>query len=444
MKAILLNGSQENDNSGERVRAALEAELKSRGWDVERIVLCEKKIGNCAGDFFCWVRSPGVCNVDDDNRTIAEAIIASDLMVYLTPVTFGGYSSALKCMVDHQIQNISPFFAMVEGETHHQKRYQKHPDLLAVGWMDAPDAQSETVFRHLVQRNALNFYAKNNVSGVVFASQTDGEMLASAQKWLDDLQSGRSSQRVELPINGDPSTALRVGSGHGSVEMRRALLLVGSPKTRKSTSNSLGGYLFEQLSARSIQTETIYLHTVLRSHAKMQALLEAVDAADLVTLAFPLYIDSLPAPVIEALERIAAHRQGRDPSHRQLFTAIANCGFPEAHHNATALAICETFAQQAGFEWAGSLALGGGEMINGAALAQAGGAAILIRKVLDLAAEALAQGQAIPQAARDRLAKPVIPHWAYRLLGGLRWNRDAKGYGALKLLKRQPYLAKAK
>src|SRR4030042_6552563 len=111
MNAILLDGSQENDYSGERVRTTLEAELKSRGWEVEHIVLREKKIGNCAGDFFCWIRSPGVCNVDDDNRTISASIITSDLLVYLTPVTFGGDSSILQRMVGHQIYNIAPVFA---------------------------------------------------------------------------------------------------------------------------------------------------------------------------------------------------------------------------------------------------------------------------------------------------------------------------------------------
>jgi multimeric flavodoxin WrbA len=136
MNAILLDGSKEDGDTGERVRTALAAELQTQGWDVEHIVLREKKIGPCAGDFFCWIRSPGVCNVDDDNRGIAASIVASDLMVYLTPVTFGGYSSALKRMVDHQIQNVSPFFAKIEGETHHHKRYQKNPDLLAVGWID--------------------------------------------------------------------------------------------------------------------------------------------------------------------------------------------------------------------------------------------------------------------------------------------------------------------
>ena len=80
MKAILLDGSWENGNTGERVRAALTAQLQAQGWDVEHIVLRERKIGNCAGDFFCWIRTPGLCNLNDDNRAIAEALVNSDLM----------------------------------------------------------------------------------------------------------------------------------------------------------------------------------------------------------------------------------------------------------------------------------------------------------------------------------------------------------------------------
>jgi len=63
---------------------------------------------------------------------------------------------------------------------------------------------------------------------------------------------------------------------------------------------------------------------------------------------------------------------------------------------------------------------------------------------LDYGAPGLALGQAIPKAARDGLAKPIVPHWMYWLIAWKRWNQDAKGYGAKKLLKRQPYLAKAR
>jgi len=225
-------------------------------------------------------------------------------------------------------------------------------------------------------------------------------------------------------------------------------LLVGSPRTRKSTSHSLGSYLFKQLSARNIQTKTIHIHTSLRSPERMKTLLEAVDVADLVLLAFPLYIDSLPAPTIEALERIAAHRASNmetnpPQTQRQLFAALSNCGFPEARHSDTALAICANFAGKAGFNWAGSLALGAGEgMIHGTPLNELDGRTTPLKKALDLAAEALAQGQAVPEEAQKLLSKPFIPAWMYRWMGIYGWRQQAKQYGMQRSLKRQPYRIK--
>jgi multimeric flavodoxin WrbA len=376
-----------------------------------------------------------MCNVADENRNIASEIINSDLMVYLTPVTFGGYSYQLKKIVDHQIQNVEPFFAKVAGETHHQKRYPRYPDFLAVGWMEQADPQAEAIFRNLAQRNGLNYYARKVVTGILLAKQPDEAVRLAARAWLDDLAKGKASRVESLP-----ETAAPTG---GSRPLQRAVLLVGSPRTRKSSSQALGGYLFDRLAESQVQTDTFYIYTSLYSPERMQVLMEAVDAADLVLLAFPLYVDSLPAPVMATLERIAARRAGKALP-RPRFAALANCGFPEAAHNRTALAICETFARQAGFEWAGALSLGAGEgLVHGTRLAEAGGPAIPIRKALDLAAAALVRGEAVPQAAADLLARPIIPSWLYRWMGVFGWTKQAKQYGVQNIMRRKAYSQKA-
>jgi multimeric flavodoxin WrbA len=436
MKAVILDGSKENDLTGCHVSNALIAELESRGWEIEHVQLCERKIGNCAGDFFCWIRNPGLCNVNDDNRLIAKSIANCQLMVYLTPITFGGYSSSLKKMVDHQIQNVLPFFQQVNGETHHKRRYPVYPDFLAIGWMDHSDAHSEAIFRHLTYRNSINLYAKRSVTGVVIADQTESQIQASVQEWINELKTEKRIQPVKLPE-----------SQNGNVKptpIQRALLLVGSPRTRKSTSNSLGGYLFEQLSAKNIQTETIFIHTTMYSAERTRAMLDAINKTDLVLLAFPLYVDSLPAPVMNALEAIALQRASHSENKPQpLFAAIANCGFPEQNHNATALAICANFARLANFQWAGSLALGAGEgMVHGTPLNEMDGRVIPLKKALDLAAASLARGSSIPLQAQALLAKPFIPGWLYRAMGVYGWRQQARPYGVEKVIKRQPYLIK--
>jgi hypothetical protein len=219
-----------------------------------------------------------------------------------------------------------------------------------------------------------------------------------------------------------------------------ALLLIGSAKPAgESTSEALGAYLLQSLAAHGMACERRYVSRAMRTEARLQELLQAVDRSDLVILAFPLYVDSLPYLVTQALERIAAHRQAQPAPASACFLAIANCGFPEPRHNDTALAICEQFAARAGFAWAGGLALGAGGAISGRALNGLGGMALNVRAALDLAAEALAAGEPAPEAAIDLLRKPILPAPAYLLIGDLRWLIEARRNRALTRLATRPY-----
>ncbi len=433
MKILILDSSINTDSIAVSIRTALTNELRARGAEVEYILLSEKKIANCQGDFFCWVRSPGMCAIDDDNRAIACSLINSDVLIYLTPITFGGYSSQLKRTVDHMIQNISPFFTRVNGEIHHQRRYQHYPSLLVLGWLPNQDTTSADIFRHLVYRNGLNMHAPVAVAGVVYASQTAEDIGGWVKDNLDAVLSGKGLVKAALP-------SIETGSDSNSGETRRALLLIGSPRGKTSTSQALGGYLFEQLASQGIQIETIRLYSMMKSTSLMRKLFDAVDSADLVTLAFPLYVDSLSGPVTGILERIVEHRRTNVPSHWQRLTAIVNCGFPESAHNNTALAICHNFARLTGFEWAGGLSLGGGEgVVHGTSLHELDGRAIPLKKSLELAAQALAVGKLIPQEAVALMAKSVVSPWLYWMLGGYGWKQQAKSYGVQNQLKARPY-----
>jgi hypothetical protein len=219
-----------------------------------------------------------------------------------------------------------------------------------------------------------------------------------------------------------------------------ALLLVGSAKPAgESTSESLGGYLLGRLAERGIRAETQHLARALRTQERTDALLAAVEAAGIVILAFPLYVDGLPFLVTQALERIAAHRKALPSPAPAAFLAIANCGFPEAAHNATALAICRQFAAEAGFAWAGGLALGEGGALSGAPLAERGGMARDAVAALDLAAEALAAGKPAPEEAIALMARPFLPASAYMLMGDLGWLMQARGNRVVTRLGARPF-----
>ena len=119
----------------------------------------------------CWTQTPGVCTTDDAARGVARDMVGADLLVLLSPVTFGGYSSALKKVVDRSIGNVSPFFTEIMGETHHPARYDRAARVVTVGVQEMRDDEAQVVFRTVAARNAVNFHAPAAASGVVVSSE---------------------------------------------------------------------------------------------------------------------------------------------------------------------------------------------------------------------------------------------------------------------------------
>jgi hypothetical protein len=218
------------------------------------------------------------------------------------------------------------------------------------------------------------------------------------------------------------------------------LLLVGSPKSASSTSNSLGDYLISHLEQLGLSVDKEYIYKLVRKEEGQKKLLTKVEEADMIILAFPLYIDCLPAGVIEALELIADRRKSKKDRKKQRFAIIINCGFPETQHNNTAIAICKFFAREVGFEWKGALSLGMGGAIGGRSLEERGGMVRNVIKGLNLSAQALAEGKDIPEEATELFGKKFIPISLYTKVGNMGWNRQAKKYGVRKKIEDQPYL----
>lgn len=182
MRAVILNGALAGDEGLTRLEQLLTAALASRGCEVEPIHLRKLSIAYCQGCFDCWVKTPGRCKAKDDAPDVTRAIVRSDLLVFLTPVTFGGYSSELKKALDRSISIVSPFYKRIHGEVHHQRRYVKYPSLLAVGVMRDHDEEDARIFSRLVERNAINMHAPRHAAGVVYRDEPDG-----AQKAIGSL-----------------------------------------------------------------------------------------------------------------------------------------------------------------------------------------------------------------------------------------------------------------
>jgi multimeric flavodoxin WrbA len=185
MKALILNGAEGANEALEVVDAELGEALGARGWEVERMDLRDQEISHCAGCFKCWYQTPGECVIEDDARDVTWGMANGDLVVMLSPVTFGGPSYALKRALDRQICLLSPFFTRVRGETHHRKRYRRYPKLIVVGSLNGGDGAQAATFERWARRMALNLRVPRVAVGVVKGSEDAG---ARVDAWLEEVE----------------------------------------------------------------------------------------------------------------------------------------------------------------------------------------------------------------------------------------------------------------
>lgn len=161
MKALILDAVSATDTppSAASIGRIIEDEYRKADWGARTIVIPEMDISSCRGCFQCWVRTPGICVINDAGRSVAEAWVQSDVIVLVTPVTFGGYSSVLKRAVDRVIPILSPFFMKIRGEVHHKQRYEKYPALVGIGVLPCRDDESAALFSRIIERHATNAHS---------------------------------------------------------------------------------------------------------------------------------------------------------------------------------------------------------------------------------------------------------------------------------------------
>lgn len=227
--------------------------------------------------------------------------------------------------------------------------------------------------------------------------------------------------------------------------LKKAILLIGSPKGKNSSSASLGGYLLKKIEEYEIEVETIHLYSEISTEVKTIKFFEKLKESDYIILAAPLYIDTLPAKVSRALNLIVENKNtinanSGDSIKAKAFIAVVNCGFPEAEQNKIALKVYQQFAKEADFKYLGGIAVGMGGAVSGKSLSEMGGMVKNLIKGFDQAAEDILKGKKLSEAVIEETSKPMISQkWLYTLFGNLSWKFQAFQNGVYLKMKDKPY-----
>lgn len=162
MKITILNGNDypENDKF-DAYLDELKSKMKAASHEVTLMTLRDMNIRDCTGCWNCWWATPGQCSYRDDSHEVCRSVIRSDFTLMASPLTMGFVSVNLKRTNDKLIPLIHPYLAVVEGELHHRKRYDRYPVLgLLLEKAEDTDEEDLEIVRDMYRRLSLNFRSK--------------------------------------------------------------------------------------------------------------------------------------------------------------------------------------------------------------------------------------------------------------------------------------------
>ena len=214
--------------------------------------------------------------------------------------------------------------------------------------------------------------------------------------------------------------------------MNDIVIINGSPKAKDSVS----GIFIDKIGEITGDKIPVYQATQFIKMESAAPAIADILSARILLIVFPLYVDSLPAPLIKVLgmiEQVAGNAQGRLPR----VYAICNCGFFEADHTRLALDMVENFSARAGLPWGYGIGVGGGAFFAAQSknMAKGGPAAAAYAALRELCEAMRSEGA----EGRNIFITPKIPRFLYKSIAEAGWRRAAGKYGAAKFLNARPH-----
>lgn len=194
----------------------------------------------------------------------------------------------------------------------------------------------------------------------------------------------------------------------------KIVMLNGSPKPAKSTSL----YLLEGIAPRLTTFETVW-HSAHSSQPLSCA--EDIKISDALLVAFPLYVDGIPAHLLDFFSQLELFLRGSGC--RASVYAILNCGFYEARQCLNAMEMTRLWCEKSELQWGQGLALGAGGMGQVAPIGK--GPLTSLGKSFD----AMAANITALQPGETLLTHPDFPRFLYKTAAHLGWRQQGRSNG---------------
>lgn len=199
MNVLLINGSPKGKNSNSLKLAysfieGLKSEYANNGKEIsiEELHVASMNIDACKGCFTCWKKTPGICCIKDDMKTVIDKQLEADIILWSFPLYYFNVPGILKNLIDRQLPMSLPFMSSREdgyGSGSHDSRYnmegKRHVLISTCGFYSA-EGNYDSVLRMFD-----HFLGKGNYE-TVFCGQGElfrvKELSARTEEYLDAVK----------------------------------------------------------------------------------------------------------------------------------------------------------------------------------------------------------------------------------------------------------------
>ncbi|MGA2467554.1 MAG: flavodoxin family protein [Thermodesulfobacteriota bacterium] len=217
MKILAIQGSHRPEKSNtEMILQEFLKGAESRGAECETIYLKEKRINPCTGCNTCWIKTPGVCIVNDDMIDLLYRVRECDILVYATPLYNYNITSLLKAFQERLHPLIDPHLVK-DGELYrHPRRFEKPRYMVLISTCGLPNVCHfeglRQIFRQIEWSNqirlvgellmpAADLLKKENLRETLSIN-----LQASYRAGIEVVSEGKVSKKVEDQILKSPLT----------------------------------------------------------------------------------------------------------------------------------------------------------------------------------------------------------------------------------------------
>ncbi len=350
------------------------------GW---HIISDQGSIKPCNGCFCCWSKTPGQCVLNDGYEHMGALLHAADEVHVISRYTYGGFSPFVKNVFDRSLSYVLPQFEVVNGETHHKKRYPEYKPFTFIFYgQEISEENKHNAHRYV---NAVCANIRGTANAVLFRECQNSP--------------------VSIPDSQDESFG-------------KVLLLNASMRSENGNSAKLARKLRSRISEES---EIIDLKQYLNKPDELLGLLEHFST---IVLCMPLYVDGLPSQLLRFMETVQHKYHG---SSKRIYV-LANMGLYESKQLGNLFSSVSEWCNKMHFSYCGGLGISAGELIG--VLMQHIPFKIGPTKTISKKMDQLASAISNRLLAGEMYAEPFcFPRFLYIFVANTNWNRIAKKNG---------------